>query len=1235
MVVTIAGGTTSWSLDGATATCVNTANYNAAGSYSDSFSVSAPSSTGTHTLEFIVYDDNHCGSGASAPYVRQLDVVTNNFQNSYHFDETSWDGTAEEIYDSGGNNFHATAHDGATTASASPAIPGAVGTCGYGVFDGVDDYVALPTGYPDLTNDFTVTAWIRTQDNTRPHQRILIDDPNNSQGFGFSLADGGTGRVRLYSRSTSPVYLDTPAVVQNDQWYFVAAVADITNRRKTIYVYDQSGTQLAATTGTYTGSWGSDSGDASIGGENDASGESGYHFEGNIDEVRVHSGALTAADIDVLRTETHSCQLTCFNDDFNRTALGSDWAVSSRYGSFGVPRIVDNRLRLTDSSTYVATVASLLRLFPGAGNKIVYEFDQYAYNGSGADGMTVVLSDASITPVPGGYGGSLGYAQRSGQSGFTGGWLGMAIDEYGNFANDNEGRGDGGAPTARVLDSVTVRGSGAGMIGYLLHGNSGDLRVATGVGIDNSGSTTAAYGHRYRVTVDHTDNSHAWVTIDRDINDGSGYQTIVGPYDAMAQTNQAAVPTNWLFSMTGSTGGSRNIHEIDNLQVCATYMGSYNTIDHYRIYHDGSGLTCSPEYVSVQACMDADCTVTYAGQASAVLTTSSGWSSTQAFLSDLSNNAYLRSMTPGTVSFNIVGSSSDFVADDSPRCFIGATEQADCSMEFYDSGFIFDVPDHVAATSQSVTLSAVRTDVTTQQCVPGFSGVTRNLTFSSSYDNPTSGTLPVSVNSNSIASGGTGLALGFDANGEAALDVSYVDVGQITLTASYAGSVANGDDGLVMTGNDSFITRPDHFDLTIPANPSPVATDALGGVLTRAGDNFDVEVSARNANGDAAPNYGREVTPESVGLSAILVAPAGQSNPGIAGSFNAFGSDCAGTIRAGYACGQFSWGEVGIITLSPQVADGNYLGSGNVTGNTSENVGRFIPAYFSLADNGPSFADANGSFTYLGQPFSYLVPPRWTLTARNRSGGITSNYGVDFWHLNSALTQRSYQDNSGSLGGLAVTTSGAVSWSGTGDYDGVGQVSLTGEYLSYVKTAVAEGPLSTNIDLTLATADLTDSDAVCYDAEPDGTCDAYSISAISGTEQRYGQLLVQNAYGPETMDLTIPVLVEYFNGSAFVQNIADSSTAVSSANLILSDYAGTLVAGDTTPGGGGALSLGRSQAISLSAPLASHEGSVKLQYDLSAYHWLRQKDGTDPTARASFGIYKGNEKLIYMRESLW
>ena len=153
-----------------------------------------------------------------------------------------------------------------------------------------------------------------------------------------------------------------------------------------------------------------------------------------------------------------------------------------------------------------------------------------------------------------------------------------------------------------------------------------------------------------------------------------------------------------------------------------------------------------------------------------------------------------------------------------------------------------------------------------------------------------------------------------------------------------------------------------------------------------------------------------------------------------------------------------------------------------------------------------------------------------------------------------SLAGRTYQDNTGALGELEVTTSGSISWSGTGDYDGIGQVSLSGEYLRYVKTVVAEGPLSTNIDLTLATADLTDSDAVCYDAEPDGTCDAYSISAISGTEQRYGQLVGAERLWAGNHGSDHPGSGRIFQRQRpFVQNIADSSTAVSSANLILSD----------------------------------------------------------------------------------
>lgn len=148
------------------------------------------------------------------------------------------------------------------------------------------------------------------------------------------------------------------------------------------------------------------------------------YFSGDLDEVYIFDGVIDSAKVNELLNDSRSC-LQCVNDDFNGATLGSDWAVSSSGGTFGNPRIVNGRLRLTDSSNSVATAASLLRLFPGAGNEIIYEFDHYAYSGSGADGIAITLSDASITPIPGGYGGSLGYAQRCGIDGFAGGGWGL------------------------------------------------------------------------------------------------------------------------------------------------------------------------------------------------------------------------------------------------------------------------------------------------------------------------------------------------------------------------------------------------------------------------------------------------------------------------------------------------------------------------------------------------------------------------------------------------------------------------------------------------------------------------------------------------------------------------------------------------------------------------------------------------------------------------------------------
>lgn len=153
-----------------------------------------------------------------------------------------------------------------------------------------DNWVEL-TAFPNLTTSFTITGWIYSNDVNRTGARIFVDDGNNTGGYGFSLSDEAPlGRLRFYSRNSTPVSLDaaTP-LIANNTWYHVAAVADIAGSVKRIYI---NGVEAAS--GSYTGAWGTDTGNASIGGEI-AGGEAGNRFHGNLDEIRVATRALPAA----------------------------------------------------------------------------------------------------------------------------------------------------------------------------------------------------------------------------------------------------------------------------------------------------------------------------------------------------------------------------------------------------------------------------------------------------------------------------------------------------------------------------------------------------------------------------------------------------------------------------------------------------------------------------------------------------------------------------------------------------------------------------------------------------------------------------------------------------------------------------------------------------------------------------------------------------------------------------
>ena len=85
----------------------------------------------------------------------------------------------------------------------------------------------------------------------------------------------------------------------------------------------------------------------------------------------------------------------------------------------------------------------------------------------------------------------------------------------------------------------------------------------------------------------------------------------------------------------------------------------------------------------------------------------------------------------------------------------------------------------------------------------------------------------------------------------------------------------------------------------------------------------------------------------------------GTNNP-MHAQFNALASYQARHFAYAFSSGvatvtNLAFSEVGIITLTPSVADGDYLGAGNVTGTvtvpstSTGNIGRFFPAQFGLS----------------------------------------------------------------------------------------------------------------------------------------------------------------------------------------------------------------------------------------------------------------------------------------------
>ncbi len=655
------------------------------------------------------------------------------------------------------------------------------------------------------------------------------------------------------------------------------------------------------------------------------------------------------------------------------------------------------------------------------------------------------------------------------------------------------------------------------------------------------------------------------------------------------------------------------------------------TIDHYEIVHDNSALTCASEAVTVRACVDAACTVLY-DQDVVIDLSPSGWvGGDQHTLIGGSGVFHLRHTIPGTVTLSV---SSQNPAAASPPLCVDGTGGANCNLTFHEAGFIFDVPDSTACSpAGNIRIAAVRADATAEQCIGdnSFANTTRNVNFWSSFQEPATGTRSVFVNGTAVsgASPGTAVQLSFDAQAASLLSVQYNDAGRVGLSARFEGS---GDEaGLVMVGSDSFVAAPHHLQVQATTDGTTLLDNATAAGDPRwpAGEDFTIEVAGVCADDSITPNFAATTT--------LTVAAA---NPA-PGTFSG-GPLAAGDYSGGTVSGLVTYNEVGTVTLQAEATD--YLGSGiDIVGTTV--VGRFTPYRFDVSLNSPEFAPActAGSFTYIGQDFTYATLPVITVTARNKGGGTTANYTQGWWKMTDAtLTGKVYSTAHGTLD-LSAIPAGDPVISDLGG--GIGLLTFgDGGGIRFDRNATPAAPFDADISLAI---NVLDADGIAATANPVtfGAATAGGGIPFSGNGKlmRWGRLAFQNAHGSERVPLPMPFRAEYFNGSTFVTNILDNCTGTALGLLSLSNDSGTVSADNPIQVGTGNSSASLSNpfvagdaGLQFSAP--GSEGYILVQVDLSSLAWLRfdwNGDGIpeNPSARATFGIYKGRQSLIYLRET--
>ena len=228
----------------------------------------------------------------------------------WSLDQLAWNGTPGEVVDLSGNNLHGTAILGANTAFVTPAIAGSPGTCRYGAFDGVDDYVEVAdNALLDITDELTVMMWLRPTAYPGAGLKSFVSKDNNYEAHLTTTGNvnwwWGGGALQLNSAGSVPL----------NQWTHVALVYSRAGAFQRIYFNGVAD----ANTNNQAGALPTNNMPFQIAADQ---GFAGRQFPGLIDEVYVFASALSQTRVQQYMNATRACASAIDHFAFSHSGSG-------------------------------------------------------------------------------------------------------------------------------------------------------------------------------------------------------------------------------------------------------------------------------------------------------------------------------------------------------------------------------------------------------------------------------------------------------------------------------------------------------------------------------------------------------------------------------------------------------------------------------------------------------------------------------------------------------------------------------------------------------------------------------------------------------------------------------------------------------------------------------------------------------------------------------------------------